>query len=74
MTRTKPRAKPVDDVERLRQVRREIESEHPTLDALYDWLEELDGERLVNARPARKPKPATRRRPPQPRKSARPRS
>ena len=52
--KTSRQKKPVDDVERLRQVRRQIESEHPTLDALYAWLEELDRGRLASAKRAKK--------------------
>ena len=55
MNRNSSRAKPIDDVERLRQVRRQIEREHPTLDGLFKWLYELDYDRLARGkRPAKK--------------------
>jgi len=52
MTRNNSRTKPIDDVERMRQVRRQIECEHPTLESLYGWLEEMDQQRITREKQA----------------------
>jgi hypothetical protein len=54
MTRSNARSKPIDDVERLRQVRRQIEREHPTLDSLFNWLQQQDQERIAREKRAAK--------------------
>jgi hypothetical protein len=44
MNRKESPAEEIDDVERCRQVRRQIESEHPGLDAYFAWAMKVDKE------------------------------
>lgn len=45
----------IDEVERCRRVRRELEREHKTLDGLFDWLTGLEKERkAARTRPTRR--------------------